>query len=66
MNEQELDRLRHLRLHYDKAMNICDPVTHALRQQNLLHEIAEYLIRPLQEYEFAERSKLEQTGEEDS
>lgn len=67
-NESALDRLKILRTYYDMALNVCDPITYALRQQNLLHEIAEYLIKPLQEHELAERSKLkilEKTEEED-
>lgn len=59
MNESELNELRALRQTYDDALNVCDPVTYALRQQHLLHHIAEFIIKPLQEYEMAQRAKFE-------
>ena len=56
--ELELERLRELREAYDRSLLVCDPITHAWRNQNLLHALTEYLIRPLQEYEYAEKSKF--------
>lgn len=58
MKEIDLERLKVLRHFFDRALLICDPIAYAGRQQDLLHAIAEYLIRPLQEHELAEKSQL--------
>jgi hypothetical protein len=59
MRDIELERLRELREVYDRTLLTCDPITHAWRNQNLLQAVTEYLIRPLQEHEEAERSSFE-------
>lgn len=59
MTEMELCRLREIRSYLDRTyLHIHDDVEFAARQTDLLNSIAEYLIRPLQEHEYAERTKL--------
>lgn len=58
MDEKELNKLIAIRQIYDSALSICDPVEYSLRQRDLLYALADYIIQPLQEYEFAERYKL--------
>lgn len=51
MNEKEIQRLRKLRTVYLCASLVCDPIDFMNRQKRLLHEIAEILLEPLEEYE---------------
>lgn len=59
MDDVELARLREFRETYDRLLLACNPITHAWRNQNLLQAVTEYLIRPLQEHEEAERSRFD-------
>ena len=59
MNELEVTRLKHIRHYLDRTyIHIHDDDEFKVRETDLLHAIAEYLIRPLQEHEYAERTKL--------
>ena len=58
MDEMQLHRLKCLRDSYDLAISECDPIEFAVRQKRLVHDLAEFLLFPLQEYELAERSKF--------
>lgn len=58
MNEKQIDRLKLLRAEYEFSNTVCDPVSFAQKQKNLLHRIAEFLIEPLEEYE--ENLKIKQ------
>ena len=55
----ELDRLRVLRYFFDRSIDVLDPVEFAYHQRQLLLAIAEHLLQPLQEHEYAERNKLQ-------
>ncbi len=41
----------HLKKCYEKACTICDPYEYDVRQKNLLHAIAQFLIRECDHYE---------------
>lgn len=58
MNEDELKNLIVLSHAFKCAQSICDPVEYAARQKTLLHTIAITLLKPLYEYDEAEREAL--------
>lgn len=65
MNE-EIEKLRLLRYFLDKSLTTNDPVEFDYHQRQLLLAIAEHLVAPLQEYEYAERSKIQEEIDESS
>jgi len=53
-----IENLKKLKRQYEYAKSICDPVDFAQRQKNLLYQVCDFLIRPLDEMEEIERQKI--------
>ena len=49
MTEKEIAQLTYLKTMFEKALQVCDPLDHQVRQRNLLYAIASHLIDPLRE-----------------
>jgi len=58
MDKKRKNSLEVLQSFYDRSLQGCDPVTYAMRQQELLQAIAEHLLEPLQEEKLEAESRF--------